>query len=257
MADFIRSDQPTITASVDTAYETILLAVSNPTPTGGRPSVAFNQVWRKIHGSASGWTLVGNCAPNGTLRDLFLRADTQYDYFARTDTYADSYPITATTPSITGLWLHDPADMNGTLRHFPYGDAGPEGIGTEEQLLQFVGRQYPVVEAGVSESQSLAIQAVLPFSDADQRAQVEWWRARKRARATLLLRDGRGHAHAGYLAGDVTITPTRQGSTIGASFQRVDYVSATTTIGESYYTNGTTNDGGNGVYGNGSQGNGY
>lgn len=257
MADYIRSDTPTIVVAQTSLYETLQITVTNPTPTGGRPAVATNTIWRKVHGSSAGWTLVGTVGNNGSIFDFFLRANTQYDYFARTDTQADSVAALGTTPPITGLWLCDAADQFNTLRHFPYGAAGAEGVGIEEQALQFVGREYPVMEVGVGRNQTVAIQCVIPFSDLDWMTQVEWWRTRKRAGATLLLRDGRNHAHAGYLAGDLTITPTTQGATIGGSFQRVDYVAATTTISEAYYTNGTTNDGGNGVYGNGLQGNGY
>jgi hypothetical protein len=95
---------------------------------------------------------------------------------------------------------------------------------------------------------------VIPFYDLDWRDQIEWWRARKRGRTTLLYRDGRGRAHAGRLYGDVAIAPSRLGATVTCSFVRVDYTQQTTTIPASQYNQGSANDGGFGVGGFGLNG---
>lgn len=256
ISNFQRSLPPVLNFGPDDT-ESLVIYITNPVDGSGRPAATSNLLYRKILGSSNGWTYAATVAANGYYVDRFLRPDTQYLYFARTDSGADCAAYTVTTPSTTGVWFYDPNNVSSTLRHFPYGDAGVEVIDEEEAFLQLVGRTYPVVEVGVEETQTVAITSVIPFSDADWRDQIEWWRSRKRAKATLLIRDGRGHTFAGYIAGQLTITPTRSGATIGASFQRVDYVSYTTGIPESAFNQGANNDGGNGVYGNGSNGNGY
>jgi hypothetical protein len=236
--------------------EALQIYVANPVDGSARPTVTSNDVYRRVTGSTGAWVYVGTAGNNGQLTDRFLRPSSSYDYFARTDSGADSVTYTAITPFTTGLWIWDPAQLNATIRHFPYGAASTETLEEEEAALQFVGRRYPVIESGLFEQQSLAFAVTIPFSE-DWAAQVEWWRARKRDRVTLLIRDSSGHVFACRILGAITVAPTAGGRTVAGTLQRVDYAASTIELNASAYNQGANNDGGNGVYGNGSQGNGY
>jgi hypothetical protein len=255
MVDYIRSDQPTLTITPDTATESLNIQVVNPTPTGGRPTVIFNQVYRRPTGSTGNWVLAGGGGPNFSFLDTFQRSGAQFDYFVRTDTFSESVTYTVTTPVVSGLWAYSAADPT-TLAHYPYTDGGTESLDEQEAVLQFVGRTYPIVEAGIQETQTVGVNITIPFSDASWRAQVEWWRARKREKQTLLYRDGRGRVFAARIIGPVSFPPSRAGTGVTCTLQRIDYTASTTEIDPTYYNAGTFNAGGNGAYGNGAQGNG-
>lgn len=256
MVDYIRSDQPTMVVTSNATYEAVNLQVVNPTPTGGRPTVITNYIYRRLTGSTGVWTLVGSVGVNGLWIDLFQRSATSIDYFVVTDTLSESPTYTITTPTVTGMWAYAAVDTN-TLAHYRYTDGSSESLDEQETLLQLVGRTYPIVEAGVQETQTIGLNVTIPFSETDWTAQVEWWRARKREKRTILYRDGRGRVLPVRILGPLSIAPGRAGSTITCSLQRIDYTASTTTIDSTYYTAGVTNAGGNGVYNNGTAGNGY
>jgi hypothetical protein len=255
MVDYVRSDQPTAALSTDAATEALKITVTNPTPTSGRPTVVSNGIWRRATGSTGNWTLAGTVGNNGVLTDTFQRSATSFDYFILTDTYSESVTYTAVTPTVTGLWMYAAADSATTL-HFPYTDGGSESLDEAEALLQLVGRTYPIVEAGIQETQTVGVSVTVPFSDSSWSTQLEWWRARKRERRTILYRDGRKRVFAGRIIGPLTMVPSRAGTTVTCTFQRIDYTASTTEIGPEYYNSGTYNAGGNGAYGNGAAGNG-
>lgn len=256
MVDAVRSDQPTAVVQVDGPGETLRLVITNVTPSTGRPAVITNYIYRRVSGSSDVWTLAGQTGNNGTVTDLFPRSGASYDYFVRTDTGADSVTYTGTVPTVTGMWAYSTVDYS-TITHFPYTDGHSESLDELEQALQFVGRQYPVIEAGIQETQTIAVNVTIPFSDASWATEVEWWRARKRDKQTILYRDGRRRVFAARIVGPVTLGVARQGTVVTCTLQRVDYVANTVTVDPAYYSGGTYNDGGNGIYGNGSQGNGY
>lgn len=255
ITSYARSLPSTIVFGADST-ESITVQCLSPSSSGSRPTVISNAVYYRLTGSTGAWTYAGTTGLNGTLAIFGLRPMTSYDFFCRTDTGADSITYTATTPFTSGLWMYDPLDLT-TRKHFPWGAAGAETLGYDETPLTLIGRTYPLVEAGIQETQTVQLAAVIPFSESDWQAQVEWWRTRKRARTTLIIRDGRGHAYAGRLTGDLTVTPNTSGATVSSSFLRIDYTQSTVTIAANAYSQGSTNDGGNGVYGNGVQGNGY
>lgn len=255
MVDYVRSDQPTLTITQNTALECLRITVVNPGPSAGKPTVVSNQIYRRATSSTGVWTLAGTVGVNGVLDDTFQRAATSFDYFVVTDTFAESITYTVTTPYVTGFWAYAPADIN-TLAHYFFTDGTSETLDEQESVLALVGRTYPIVEAGIQETQVLTLSATVPFSDPAWMTSVEWWRLRKREKRTILYRDGRGRMMPCRIIGPVTITPTRYGSTVTASLYRVDYSSSTTTLDPSYYNAGAYNAGGNGAYGNGAQGNG-
>lgn len=162
---------------------------------------------------------------------------------------ADSAFVTIVAPTLYGAWVHDPANPSTVERQFLYTDGGGEDLDIDEALLTFVGRKYPVLESGQAEDQSVQTVIKIPFG-ADHRTAVEWWRARKRAGATLWYRDGRGRAFPAAISGKVSVGPTNDGATIGVTFQRVDYP-ANPTLPAADYNPASPSDGGYGTGGYG------
>jgi hypothetical protein len=60
----------------------MLVMVTNPEPTGDRPTVVRNEVFRRVAGS-SAWDLLGEVVPNGALRDYTAASGVTYEYRAR------------------------------------------------------------------------------------------------------------------------------------------------------------------------------
>jgi len=61
----------------------ITIVVSNPTPTGNRPVVISNLVYRA--GEDGVFTFIGATSNNGTFNDYLVAASTQYSYYVRAD----------------------------------------------------------------------------------------------------------------------------------------------------------------------------
>jgi hypothetical protein len=74
---------PTIalTASDSGAY--ILVAVTNPTPSGQSPDALYNDILRRVSGSDDAYELVGTAPNNGTFADFTVASGTTYEYVAR------------------------------------------------------------------------------------------------------------------------------------------------------------------------------
>lgn len=129
---------------------------------------------------------------------------------------------TTTAPSLSGVWIHAPADPEGTEAHYLFGNVGrAEKVEVDGTLLRFVGRVKPVAEFGVGEEVSLALSVVIPWTD-DHDDLVEWWRTQIRARRTLLYRDNRSRLLYVSLFGG-SITDAKEGSVVSATVTAVDY----------------------------------
>lgn len=218
---------------------------------GSRPDVVSNTVYRRDTGSTGDWTVIGSSGNSGPVFDYTTAAGITYDYFARGDGAIDSATASGTARPMLGAWVHDLADWS-TIANFPFADAATEALAIDEQVLAFVGRTAPVVESGEAETSTLAVSIRLP---PEVRFDGEgWWRNRKRARTTLMYRDGRARTMACAIIGPVTINPDRSGSVLTCTLQAVDYPVATFPASAYNYTSNV--DGGNGVGGNGSFGKG-
>lgn len=86
---------------------------------------------------------------------------------------ASSIIYTSTAPTLTGVWIHDPANAEFTISQFPYGNVGrTEGLSVSATELKFIGRALPVFDMGGFESQELSIDILIP-SGPDEQDQVE------------------------------------------------------------------------------------
>jgi hypothetical protein len=70
-----------VTEYDDAAY--LLVAVVNPTPTGDRPEVAYNDILRRVSGSEGAYTVVGTAQTNATFRDYTAASGVTYEFVAR------------------------------------------------------------------------------------------------------------------------------------------------------------------------------
>lgn len=70
----------TVTPVPDGGY--MLIEVINPIPTGDRPDVAVNHVYRRAVGAVT-WTKIGECEPNGSVRDYTVASRQPYEYMVR------------------------------------------------------------------------------------------------------------------------------------------------------------------------------
>lgn len=244
---------PPVVSLTQNSDDAVVVTISNPNTGTARPQPTGNTVYRRQTGSGDDWSMLGTTGASGTFIDATAGSGCSYDYFARSDVGSDSLIATITTGAILGTRLYDVGDYGGTSRSFPY-TVVKEGIGYQEAALWFAGRTSPVFEYGEQETRTFALTGTIPFSDPDHRAQADWWRARKAARAMLFLRTSRGIAEYVTITGDLTLDQARNGYAVTATFQKV-YSAAQSTIPASSYNYVSTDDGG---YGDGGYGqNGY
>jgi hypothetical protein len=129
---------------------------------------------------------------------------------------------TATSPTLMGVWVHDPSTSETTISQFPYGNVGrTEGISVESAPLRFIGRALPVYDMGGFESQSLSIDILVP-SGVDEQDDVDWFRDAVRNRRTLCYRDNRGRLTYGII-GSISFEDRRTGTGVTFTFNTADY----------------------------------
>jgi hypothetical protein len=62
--------------------------------------------------------------------------------------YSDSEPSVVEL-DLRGIWIHDPDDPEGTIKHFPYGNqAGKLDVELEQSATHVAGRQFPITDFG-------------------------------------------------------------------------------------------------------------
>lgn len=133
--------------------------------------------------------------------------------------------VTATSPALVGVWLHDPTNSSGTASNFMYGNIGrTETIGVQGSPLQFIGRTYPVYDTGVFENQSLKISILVPYGPTAP-ASVDWFRTALRNRSTLCYRDSRGRKHYVIIV-SIDFTDVLEGTAVAFTTNTVDYTEA-------------------------------
>lgn len=135
--------------------------------------------------------------------------------------YSDSDPVEATL-SLTGVWLHDPLDAEGTVRNYLYGGASRStGLDVASAPVRYAGRTFPVYDYGEAEDEKIGVAIDVPHGEtwAGQLADLT---AFARARRTLVYRDNRGRDVYGTLAG-YNEDDAEWGTGVSFDFTRVDY----------------------------------
>ena len=199
-------DAQSLTIDVDTPDEPLLtvderdgyarVSIENPAPTGDRPLIVDNQLFRRRQGVGDAWVRIavdlGN-SPN--YDDYNLAGATPYEYVARAVAaeggYKDSAEV-AVTVHLEGVWLHDLTDPQGSLRQYRYSGGGrKESYEAETTLLHFAGRPFPVAEFGEHGTQSLEASVFVPYQPAPDLG-LDYLRSVIDRRAMVVYRDNRG-----------------------------------------------------------------
>lgn len=129
---------------------------------------------------------------------------------------------TVTASGISGIYLHGVASPSTTIYNFVYGNVGrTETVEVQGTALKFIGRTYPVYDAGGFESQSLKLEVLVPIGP-DEQTQVQWFRDTVRNRQTICYRDSRGRKHYGIIA-SVEFADQRVGTVVSCNLDTVDY----------------------------------
>lgn len=142
--------------------------------------------------------------------------------------YRDSLPVVAQL-DLVGVWVHDPADPAGTIRHYPYGSAAREQtVDVMGTALYYAGRTYPVVDHGPHAAESVSVSVQVPHGP-DWRGAVDSLRELAHSRATILYRDNRGRSMPGVVSG-YRESDQRWGTQVSLTVTRVHVPPAVTVV---------------------------
>jgi hypothetical protein len=135
--------------------------------------------------------------------------------------YSDSAPAEGSIV-LRGVWLHDPADPEGTVENYLYGGPVSEtSIDTMPAASHYAGRTYGVTDFGEHEDEGVIVTIHVPHG-ATRQAEVGALTVWARARRTVWFRDGRGRSLPGTLSG-FKVSDQRWGSAVSFTIARVDY----------------------------------
>jgi hypothetical protein len=134
---------------------------------------------------------------------------------------SDSDPGTGTL-ALTGVWLHDPDDAEGTATGFPYGAAAREhSYDTAGQGTLYAGRTYPVTDYGEHEEETLTVSIAVPHGSG-YAADLATLASFARAKRTVWARDNRGRSLPATI-NSFKIQDQKWGATVAITLTRVDY----------------------------------
>lgn len=200
---FVYPDAPLVAVSSETDGGYLLVSITNPAPTGDRPSVVTNQVYRRRAGETQWGGYIGTTANSTPFRDYTAGAGVAYEYMVRgvsaTGLSWDSAPASGSL-WLEGVWLHDSADPQGTAVHFRYGKAARSGsLDVAQQATYYAGRTFPVVDFGAQENEQLTVRVEIPFGPTylDDLGAL---RSLARSRTARVFRDNRGRVLTGTLS---------------------------------------------------------
>jgi hypothetical protein len=183
---------PTITVTNDDANARMTVVIDNPAVTGGASNPVSNDLYRREVGEVAWERIETGIAVDGTYHDYAVASGVSYEYKAKAfgvnGTSTDSVSVSDTL-TLAGVWLHDPADVTGTIANFRYDGEGKDARRSVSMALHhFAGRTGPVAEFGEEEDASVAVR-VGALRSGDDIATLDALIAR---RTVLCYRDGRG-----------------------------------------------------------------
>lgn len=224
---------PTFTATPAENY--IRIEINNPTPSGSRPEVVRNVIYRMLDDDDAGPTTLPPIAEvgyNGVYYDREVAAGVAYAYWvggiAASGYGVISLAVGATGPALTGPWIHLVSDPAGTEGNFIYQDSERgENLAVNGALLSFVGRTFPVADFGTQESHEMALAVRIPWDEGHDYA-VTLMRMYERARSTLCYRDNRGRLLYGVILELSVMDATDAGSIVEFTLSRVDHTAEIT-----------------------------
>lgn len=194
----------------------IAWSINNPAPTGTQPTVTSVDFYARKVGDVSNGVKIGSkVLTTGSTAGIRWFGPSNGTWQIRAVALADDLTNTTSTWTtaggtlgIVGVLIHDPTDALLSLRAYPLNAGGAkEKREVESALLQYAGREYPVVEFGTSGSDSIDVQlsaeGLYPTANLmdDLKALVE-------RRKVLCYRDKRGRVLYGLATlGDIDDTP--------------------------------------------------
>ena len=233
-ASYSGPDTPTITVAEGTLASDddgphLVVTVTNPVPTGSRPDVTTNNIYRRPYDAKSAsdaYTLIGQAIPDGEYSDYTAAGDVTYEYYASavatsggtTDSSSSTGSLT-----VTGVWLHDSQDPATTSRQYLYlGKAASSKLEALAIGVHYVGRSYPVFDFGESTDSAVSLGIAVPFG-ADWSADLSRLRDLITVRRSIVARDGRGRSLAGAPSG-YTESDEKWGTSISLTITETDTV---------------------------------
>lgn len=219
-------DEPLLTVDAMEGYARV--SIENPAPTGDRPLIVDNQLFRRVVGEAS-WTRIaidlGN-SPN--YEDYTIAGSIPHEYKARAVSaeggFIDSVAVSVTV-HLEGVWLHDLTDPQGTLRQYRYSSGSrKESYEAETGFLHFAGRPFPVAEYGEHGDQSVEVSVFIPHH-APPCSHIAYLRSVIDRRVMIFYRDNRGRAIPAAFHG-LTFEDARAGTVASFRVDRVNHEEA-------------------------------
>jgi hypothetical protein len=114
--------------------------------------------------------------------------------------YSDSIAVEASL-TLRGVWIHLPADPQGTLAEFPYGANTREtSLDVMEEGTFFAGRTSPVFDYGEHENRVVGVTIEVPTGVTYQ-ADLDKLETFALSRTPVWFRDNRGRAVHGIITG--------------------------------------------------------
>jgi hypothetical protein len=225
---FAAPDTPTVT--ITPGASTLTVAIGNPTPTGSRPSVLENDLYRRLTGSGAAFVRVAVLPVNGAYVDHAVASGTSYDY--QVITISTAVPATSVevlavgvAPALMGAWIYDPTNPAGESQ-YAYANKRTETLTIATAVTKLQGRVNPIVEYGVDEEVDIAANLTIPL-DGNHDAAVQWIRQLYANRRIFMYRDNRGRRQWSAISTPPVITDaTHGGSEVALVLTQVDYSEA-------------------------------
>jgi hypothetical protein len=210
---------PTFSVTAKESY--IEVGINNPTPSVTQPIVSFNDLYRRKSGE-SAWTRIATGIPsNGLYRDYAVASRVTYEYYVRAQgengTFIDSLRVYSSLV-LSGVWLHDVADPEGTAHSFSYNSKRDSKWQADVTLMQYAGRKRPVAEFGDMDEGRVSVQLDLSSGSDD----LEKLQELIYSKATVCYRDNRGRK----VYGVITSLPTADevyGNSVTIEVLEIDY----------------------------------
>lgn len=222
---------PTITALVATDVAGIGLAhalvatITQPAPGGGVPAVATTEFYVRQSGDSSTGQLVATVAgaatgytykspTSGVLYQMRVRVVSSDGRYA----YSGWFTANAAL-ALKGVVLFSTAAPT-VVKLFRYnGDEASDDYQPEAELIQYDGREFPVVEFGTSSTRTLKVNIDVK-TDADRDA----LRTMLLSRSAILYRDRRGRKLYAFVQADAFVD-TAYGTSTSLTITKLDYPS--------------------------------
>lgn len=134
--------------------------------------------------------------------------------------FSDS-AVASATLELSGVWLHDPLDPEGTAINYPYGGArGRLNSDTLQEATYYAGREFPVLDIG--QHRSVSVQATVHVENGPEwLTRINRLREVPSLRRALVYRDGRSRNLTGALSG-LTEQDQAWGSEVSFTFTQMD-----------------------------------